>query len=87
MEKIRAQEVDLVLADFRMPYINGLELIRLIQKEKPELSFVLMSAYWNDLLCAKNHTGAVYVVRKPFQLTAVVRIIRKLLKQKSLEDY
>jgi len=87
LEKIRAQEVDLVLTDFRMPYINGLELIRLIQEEKPELSFVLMSAYWNDLLRAKNHTGVVYVVRKPFQLTAVVRMIQKLLKQKSIEDY
>jgi CheY-like chemotaxis protein len=81
LEKIRAQEVDLVLADFHMPYINGLELIRQIQKEKPELSFILMSAYWNDLLRERNYTGAVYVVRKPFQVTAVVRMIRRLLNQ------
>ena len=82
LEKIRTQEIDLVLTDFRMPHINGLELIRLIQEEKPELSFILMSAYWNDLLRERNYAGAVHVVQKPFQVAAVVRTIQKLLAQK-----
>ncbi|MCZ6676560.1 MAG: response regulator [Candidatus Poribacteria bacterium] len=82
LEKIRTQEIDLVVTDFRMPYMNGLELIRAIQHEKPELSFILMSAYWNDLLRDREHAGAVYVVQKPFQVAAVTRIIRKLLAQR-----
>ena len=82
LEKIRTQEVDLVVTDFRMPYMNGLELIRTIQQEKPELSFILMSAYWNDLLREREHVGSVYVVQKPFQVAAVIRIIRKVLAQR-----
>lgn len=81
LEKIREQEIDLVVTDFRMPYMNGLELIRAIQQEKPELSFILMSAYWNDLLRDREHVGTVYVVQKPFQVGAVIRIIRRLLAQ------
>jgi DNA-binding NtrC family response regulator len=82
LEQIRTQELDLVLTDFRMPYLNGLELIRIVQKEKPELSFILMSAYWNDLLRERDYAGAIYVVQKPFQVAAVIRIIRKLLAQR-----
>ncbi len=82
LEKIRTQEVDLVVTDFRMPYMNGLELIRAIQQEKPKLSFILISAYWNDLLREQAHVGTVHVVQKPFQVAAVVRIVRKLLAQK-----
>jgi DNA-binding NtrC family response regulator len=81
LEKIRTQDIDLVVTDFRMPYMNGLELIQAIQQEKPELSFILMSAYWNDLLCEQEHVGTVYVVQKPFQVAAVIRIIRRLLAQ------
>ena len=83
LEKIRTQEVDLVVTDFRMPYMNGLELIRAIQQEKPELTFILMSAYWNDLLREREQVGTLYVVQKPFQVSAVVRIIRKLLSQRA----
>ena len=81
LEKIRTEPIDLVVTDFRMPYLNGLELIRTIQQEKPGVSFLLMSAYWNDLLRQREYVGAVYVVRKSFQVAAVVRTIRKLLAQ------
>ena len=82
LDKIRTQELDLVLTDFRMPYMNGLELIRVMKAEKPELSFILMSAYWNDLLREVGQTGAFPVVQKPFQVAAVIRIIRKTLAQR-----
>ena len=82
LEKIRTQEVGLVVTDFRMPYMNGLELMRAIQHEKPELSFILMSAYMNDLLRERGHVGTVHVVQKPFQVAAVIRCVRKLLAQK-----
>jgi DNA-binding NtrC family response regulator len=62
--------------------MNGLELIRAIQREKPKLSFILMSAYWNDLMRELGQVGTVYVVQKPFQVAAVVRIIRKALAQR-----
>jgi two-component system nitrogen regulation response regulator GlnG len=71
---------DLVLTDVVMPDESGFELLPRIQKIRPDLPVVVMSAQ-NTLLTAITATerGAYEYLPKPFDLTELVAIVRRAL--------
>ena len=71
---------DLVLTDVMMPDESGFELLPRIQKIRPDLPVVVMSAQ-NTLLTAITATerGAYEYLPKPFDLTELVAIVRRAL--------
>ena len=42
---LKAHPVDIVLTDIRMPFMDGLELSRLIRKELPDTEIIILSGY------------------------------------------
>lgn len=66
-------DYDLVITDFKMPRMTGLELLREIKQSWPELPVVLLSAYLSaaDAEGAAN-SGALAIMRKPQDLEALV---------------
>ncbi len=73
---------DLVLTDVVMPDESGFELLPRIQKIRPDLPVVVMSAQ-NTLLTAITATerGAYEYLPKPFDLNELVAIVRRALAQ------
>lgn len=73
-------EGDLVLTDVVMPDESGFELLPRIQKIRPELPVVVMSAQ-NTLLTAITATerGAYEYLPKPFDLNELIAIVRRAL--------
>ena len=71
--------VDLVVTDFVMPGVNGLQLLRAIKKKYPFLPVVIMSAKGTDRL-AKNaaESGGEKFMHKPFLMEELIREIRKI---------
>ena len=63
LEAVRADPLafDLVMTDFNMPRLSGLDLARELSQLRPELPVVLMSGYVTDELQAK---AALYGVRR-----------------------
>lgn len=47
LETLRAQSFDLVIADYDMPEMDGLELLKKLKEEQPRLPFILVTAYSN----------------------------------------
>jgi CheY-like chemotaxis protein len=47
LDVLNQDAVDLVIADFDMPKINGLELLKQVKAEFPRLPFILVTAYSN----------------------------------------
>ncbi len=43
--KIKKKKYDLILADIKMPEMDGIELLELGKKFDPELQFIVMTAY------------------------------------------
>lgn len=52
-EDIQALSVDILLTDIKMPFMDGLELSRLIRKNRPEIRVIILSGY-DDFSYAKQ---------------------------------
>src|ERR1700756_5808924 len=45
LEMLAEEPIDLILSDVRMPGMSGLELLRHVKEQDPEIQIVLMSAH------------------------------------------
>ncbi len=76
---------DLVLADIKMPGMNGLELLDLIKRTMPGLTVVMMTAYGSiETAVAAMKNGAHDFITKPFDHDALVIRLEKALERSSL---
>ena len=76
---------DLVLADIKMPGMDGLQLLELIKKDKPELTVVMMTAFGHiEMAVQALKRGAYDFITKPFDLDALVLRLEKALERSRL---
>lgn len=84
------EPVDLVLADIKMPEMNGLELLELVKRDYPDLTVVMMTAFGGveTAVEAMRH-GAYDFITKPFDHETMVVRLEKALERSSLirENY
>ncbi|NIA23677.1 MAG: response regulator, partial [Proteobacteria bacterium] len=69
---------DLVVADYMMPDINGLEMLKMMRKINPVLKATIISGYIDDNSFLDNNEFVILM--KPFTMEELSRIIKKLLK-------
>jgi CheY-like chemotaxis protein len=71
---------DVVITDYRMPGISGLEVIGRIRQQDPQARIILLSAMVEPLGLNEDNTGADAVVAKSFSEAALLpRTVRRLL--------
>ena len=71
---------DLVVTDYRMPGMNGAELIRKLREVRPATPIVLLSGMVDVLGLNEENTGADAVVAKnAFEVSHMVRAVTRLL--------
>lgn len=74
--------VDVVVTDFRMPRMDGLELIRRIRKVNPNARIILLSGFVEPLGLTEENTGADAVIAKSSNEPAhLVRWVKRLLNR------
>lgn len=74
------QSYDLVVTDYRMPRMNGTELIAEIRVLTPEVPIVLISGVVDVLGLDEKTTGANVVIPKSStEVTHLVRAVKRLL--------
>jgi len=77
----------LVISDIRMPEKDGLELLRLVKAVRPNMKFIIMTAYAEiGVAVEAMHLGANDLLLKPFELELVVFSVKKALEQKKMEE-
>ena len=64
LELLDAHAFDLVVTDYKMPRMDGLELIGRLRKQAPELPIILISGYTGALGLNEESTGADAVLEK-----------------------
>lgn len=80
LAKISQQPFDLVITDFLMPDLDGLELIEQVRARHPQTHLILMTAYGNDRVEAEARRLEVYrYITKPFQIEELVTAVRQAL--------
>jgi DNA-binding NtrC family response regulator len=84
-----AQHVDLVLADIRMPGINGLELVRQLHEIHPDLPCIVMTGFGGpEQSIEALRAGAFWYLEKPFdqgQLDAVRKLVEQAIEHGRLK--
>lgn len=74
-----AEPVTVMLVDFLMPGMDGIELILSARKIKPDLEFILMTAYGNNTIKQKAlKLGIGSYIEKPFTPDSLLTIIETL---------
>lgn len=67
MDKIYAQKPDLILADWNMPNMNGLELLQTVKKDFPDMKIgFVTSEQTEEMVRIAQENGALFTIGKPF---------------------
>ena len=69
--------IDLVIADYKMPGMDGLQLVRRIKEKAPDMPVVIMTGHGDleSYLCATG-LGVVRYIGKPVGLRELQRTVR-----------
>jgi CheY-like chemotaxis protein len=83
LDQFSTHKFDLVVTDYKMPKMDGLELIARLRKQFPELPIVLISGYVDTLGLNEASTGADAVIQKSsHEVSHLVRSVNRLLRRK-----
>jgi two-component system nitrogen regulation response regulator GlnG len=85
LETVRLREPDVILADIRMPGMNGMEVLERVKKLAPELPVVMITAHAEVSGAVKAlKAGAHDYLAKPFDHHEVLRVIRRALAEREI---
>ena len=74
----QAQPIDLILIDYSMPQMDGLELARVVRKIRPQTRIVLMSANRAGLESEADSLSFDDYLVKPFPLGELAKILQPI---------
>ncbi len=75
LKEIKNKKVDCIISDIEMPEINGIELIREIQKEREIEKIIFMSSNVDKYLEEIKLVGG-YALKKPVKKEEIMEIIK-----------
>ncbi|MDF1500416.1 MAG: response regulator [Anaerolineales bacterium] len=81
VEYLEQHDPDLVITDYHMPQLNGLELLQRIQQRTPGLPVIMMSSERSELLVVEAmRSGAADFLIKPFDQDTLMRAVQSVLE-------
>jgi|SRR5882724_12051056 len=87
MKMFREDSFDMVLTDFKLPGMNGLEFLKGIRQINSEIPVVMMTAYGSvETAVEAMRNGANNYVLKPFSLEEIKLVVRKELDVRQLRS-
>jgi two-component system chemotaxis response regulator CheY len=79
VEILEAEPVDLLITDYDMPRMNGLELIRWSQARLPHMTTVMITGHDAQTVRAEGWTcGALRILQKPFSEEHLLLLVGEL---------
>ncbi len=77
----------LIIADIKMPEIDGLELLKRVKATNPDMMVIMVTAFPDiDLAVEAMRLGAYDFLIKPADLDLVILSVKKALEKKRLEE-
>ena len=87
IEALKESEYDLVVTDFMMPDMDGLELLAHIRQEHPRTKVIMITAHANVQHAVRSmKIGAIDYIPKPFSTTELVERVQTVLAAKTEEE-
>ncbi|MBW7938191.1 MAG: sigma-54-dependent Fis family transcriptional regulator [Candidatus Omnitrophica bacterium] len=87
VEKFESNRFDLVLLDYRMPEMDGIEVLKEIHAINPEVPVLFVTAYGSkELALEALRTGAYDYFTKPFDIEEMRVVVRRALEKRLLRN-
>jgi CheY-like chemotaxis protein len=77
--RTRTEHFDLVLTDFKMPGMDGLETLAALEKVVPNLRAVVMTGFASEDLRSTLKNSGLPLVQKPFDVDQLLLTLRQTL--------
>jgi nitrogen regulation protein NR(I) len=85
LAEAREKNFDAVITDFKLPGLNGLEVVRQIHGVKPRLPIILMTAHGTtELAIEATKLGAYDYLLKPFEMEELLGLVAKAVASSKL---
>ncbi len=85
LDLLKNDDADLVLTDKRLPGMDGVDVVRRIKAEHPDLAVVVMTAYGTiESAVEAMRLGAADYLVKPFEAAEVLMIVRHAIEFQEL---
>lgn len=80
LQKIRENDYDLILLDYMMPYMTGLEVLEEVRKDGNDTRVLMLTAKAQDADREQAiQKGADYFMSKPFSPMELLELVEKIL--------
>jgi CheY-like chemotaxis protein len=80
LAKLKEKEFGLILLDFRMPGVDGMEVLRQLRESKRDIRIIIITAYGTiELAVEAMKLGAVDFIPKPFVPEEIREMVARVL--------
>ena len=87
LDRLRTRQYSLLITDYRMPEVSGMDLLSSVRGEKLPCGVILLTAYGDtDLVRSVMKAGADDFITKPFDPDKLRVVVRRTLDQRRLID-
>lgn len=79
---IQSKQPDIIITDIKMPFMNGLELSRLIRNELPQSKIIILSGH-EEFSYAQEaiKIGVAEYLLKPIKSSELIKVVKRVSKQ------
>ena len=87
LDRLQAQEWDVVLTDLQMPGVDGLELLAAVREQSPDTPVIIMTAFGMiQSAVDAMRAGALDFVTKPFRAGELLISLERAFERRALEQ-
>jgi len=84
LQAIKEERFDIIISDFRLPGMNGLDFLKLATVTHPEAVNILITAYRDEYLFTEAiRMGVTEFIDKPFSVKALAELLAVSLKRRA----
>ncbi|MGD8276839.1 MAG: response regulator [Gemmatimonadota bacterium] len=86
LEAVIAEKVDVIVADFMMPGMDGIEFLRRVRERRPHATRILLTGYADleNAVRAINEAGLYYYLQKPWDNDHLKLVVRNGVERSAL---
>ncbi len=88
VEELRRAPVDIVVSDYLMPGLNGVDLLKQVRALQPEAMRILLTGFADkqNAIRALNEAGVYQYLEKPWDNDQLLMVLRNALQEKDLRQ-